>query len=159
MPSRFVKFLWLLVGLPLVMGCDQQAPATSSSAASPSVVAEVPAVTLPPSSMPEEELESITVSFVEVMSNERGKFVVLKFTNATDRTITGIRGAVHVLDVDGNMVRGYGYTSQLFDKAPGESVELPLLKIAPDGPLAERFDNLSGLNYRYVAQEITYAEE
>jgi len=38
-------------------------------------------------------------------------------------------------------------------------VDLPLLKIAPDGPLAKRFDDLGGLNYLYVAQEITYAAE
>lgn len=154
MLSRLAVFLWLVA-----MGCDQQAPATSSSVALPPVVAEVPAAMPPPPSMPEEDTESITVSFVEVMSNERGKFVVLRFTNATDRTVAGIRGAVHVLDADGKMVRGYGYTSQLFDKAPGESVDLPLLKIAPDGPLAKRFDDLGGLNYLYVAQEITYAAE
>lgn len=159
-----VAFVGLVGLFVLSVGCSEQ-PAVSR----PSNVASQPTATQPnvsqpiapqfPAPSPPEDQESIAVEFVEVTSNDRGEFVVLRFTNTTDKTIAGIRGGVHALDGDGNIVRAYGYTSQLFNKAPGESEDLPLLKIRPDGPLQAHRDKLDELSYVYVANEITHSDE
>lgn len=162
--SSSPKFARLaLVGLFLLSGGCREQPAVSQ----PSVIASQQ--TIAPSqpialqfavpAPPAEDRESIAVTFVEVTSNERGEFVVLRFKNTTDKTIAGILGGVHVLDADGNIVRAFGYTDQLFNRAPGESVDLPLLKIKPDGPLRQHRNSLGNLTYVYVANELTISDE
>jgi hypothetical protein len=155
-----------LVGLFLFScGCGRQ-PAVSqpsSGAAQPTVAQPTASQPIAPQfsvpAPPPEDRDSIAVEFVEVTKNDRGEFVVLRFTNTTNKTIAGIRGGVHVLDADGNIVRAYGYTSQLFNKAPAEYVDLPLLKIKPDGALRQHRDSLAELSYVYAAHEITFGDE
>jgi hypothetical protein len=113
----------------------------------------------PPVLTPDGDITSIKVDFVEVLSNAKGDFVVLRFTNTTDRKVTGIRGSVRAYDQQGHIVRGYGYTSDVFNQEPGASVDYPILKIKPDGPFAARRKSLGQLNYLYVAREITFAPE
>lgn len=161
--SQYTLVFPLIASLLAIIGCGQQAPQiTSPVVAQPASTLQTPAppapTFVPPAPLPEDR-ESISVDFVEVMQNDRGEFIVMKFTNATDKHVASIRGAVHVLDEAGNIVRGYGYTDGLFDKAPGESVDLPILKIKPDGPLVAHRENLANLSYVYVANEITFADE
>lgn len=156
-----VAFVGLVGLFALSTGCGER-PAVSQPSTVPSQpIAAQPNIQQPispqfPAPSPPEDRESIAVEFVEVTSNDRGDFVVLRFTNTTDAAIAGIRGGIHVNDADGNIVYGYGYTDQLFNQDPGASVDLPLLKIKPDGPLQAHRDSLAELSYIYAAQEITF---
>ena len=175
-PLRFM----VVFGSTIVIGCNSgttpttqsgspAVPTNSTSTAEPASIASTPNVSTATSpgynpislsttlAAPGNDTTSISVEFVEVVSNPRGEFVVLRFTNTTDKTVTGILGSVHAYDQEGNVVRGYGYTDQLFNKKPGESVDLPLLKIRPDGPLAAHRETLDQLTYRYQAMSLTFA--
>ncbi len=161
--SQTTTYFLLVASLFVTLGCGQGTPQVTSpvvtqAIATQQVVAPPAPTFVPPAPLPEDR-ESIVVDFVEVLKNDRDEFIVMKFTNATAKHVATIRGAVHVLDTAGNILRGYGYTDGLFNKAPGESVDLPLLKIKPDGPLAAQRDNLATFTYVYVANEITFANE
>jgi hypothetical protein len=135
--------------------------AVNNTAGSPMPVTPMPLVisqaVAPVVSSPA-DTESITLEFVEVLSNAKGDFVVLRFTNTTDKTIQGILGSVRAYDDAGSVVRGYGYTDQVFNKQPGESVDIPLLKIRLDGPFAPYRARFHELNFVYEARDITFAE-
>lgn len=104
------------------------------------------------------DTESISLQFVELTSNPRGEFVVLRFTNQTSKTIAELYGSVMVYDADGHLLRGYGYTDQLFNYAAGHSEDLPLLPLHPDRPMAAHRDHLDELRYEFVAKKIVFAD-
>lgn len=142
----------------LITACGKNEPPEKSTNPNQPAPTSQAAVQSEPVKAPTEDVKSIKVKFVELRKKRNGEFIVLRFTNSTDKVIAGIRGSVLVKDADGNIVRGCGYTDQLFNKKPGESVELPILQIKPDGPLKDLRDSLGTLTYEYAARKITFTD-